>query len=103
MSQERSATGLTQMADGVRLEVKVVPGASRTRVVGRLGGRLKLAVTAAPEDGKANKAVCELLAKVFGVARRDVQIVAGQTQALKMVEVIGIKMKDTEAVVGSGD
>ena len=70
--------------------VKVVPGASRSRIVGMLGDRLKLSVSAAPEAGKANKAVCKLLAKTLGIAPRDVSVYAGQTQPTKTITITGI-------------
>ena len=47
--------------------MKVVPGASRTRLAGQLGDALKVAVAAPPEAGKANAALIELLAQVFAV------------------------------------
>lgn len=75
---------------GVSLRVKVVPGASRSKVVGMLGDRLKLSVSAPPEAGKANKAVCKLLAGVLGVSPRDVAVVAGHTQPTKTIMVTGI-------------
>lgn len=77
-------------AGGVTLRVKVVPGASRSRVVGMLGDRLKLSVAAPPEQGKANKAVCQLIAKALGVSRRDVSVTAGQTQPNKTLSVVGL-------------
>lgn len=76
-------------AQSVVIRVKVVPGARRERVAGVLGDRLKLAVAVPPEKGKANEAVCALVAKTLGVAVRDVQVVAGHTQPLKTVEVTG--------------
>ena len=82
--------------------MKVVPGASRSNIDGVLGDRLKIAVAAPPEGGKANKAVCELLAKLFAVSKRDVVIVSGQTQPLKTVEIIGISLcKATEVLAKS--
>ncbi len=75
---------------GVLLHVKVVPGASRDRIAGPLGDRLKIQVTAPPEGGKANKAVCVLLAKVLGVAPRDVTMAAGHGQAVKTVKIAGV-------------
>ena len=79
-------------ADGISLRVKVVPGASRTKVVGVLGDRLKISVAAPPEDGKANRAVCELIAEVFGVSQREVAIIEGQTQPRKTVAVGGVAL-----------
>lgn len=83
-------TGLTATADGIRLHVKVVPGASRTKIAGVLGERLKLAVAAPPEAGQANRAVCELLAAFFAVPQRDVLITAGQNQPMKTIEIVGV-------------
>lgn len=83
---------LTATADGVALEVKVVPGASRTAIAGMRGDRLKVAVSAPPEGGKANKAVCALLAETFNLARRDVVVIAGHTRPEKTIELLGISL-----------
>ncbi len=77
-------------ADGVRIAVKAVPGAARSRVVGALGDALKAQVAAPPEGGKANAALCELLAAAFGVPARAVQVVAGAGSARKVVAIAGL-------------
>jgi uncharacterized protein (TIGR00251 family) len=74
----------------VRLHVKVVPKASRNGVVGWVGDALKVCVTAAPERGRANEAVREVLAAALGVSERQVQIVSGATSARKVVEIEGL-------------
>jgi len=70
--------------------VKAVPGASRDRIVGLYGDALKVAVTAAPEGGKANAALAELLAKTLGVSTRAVQVVSGLHNPRKVVAVAGL-------------
>src|SRR5437868_10730221 len=65
------------------LQVKVVPGSSRNRVVGMLGDALKVQVAAAAEKGKANEAVREVLAEFFGVKLGQVELISGQTQPRK--------------------
>lgn len=71
----------------MRLSLKVVPKSSRDRIVGWVGDRLKVQVTAAPERGKANDAVIDVLAEGLGVPRSALRIVSGETSPLKTVEV----------------
>jgi uncharacterized protein (TIGR00251 family) len=92
MPPDAITAALSSTGDGIRLRVKVVPGASRTKIAGLLGDRLKIAVAAPPEGGKANRAVCELIAGALGVAMRDVAIVEGVSQPRKTVEVIGVTL-----------
>lgn len=75
--------------DSVILPVKVVPGASRTRILGLWEGRLRVAVAAAPEKGKANAALCAFLAKQLKLRKRDAQVIAGQTSPLKEIRLVG--------------
>lgn len=79
----------TTSAPACRVSVKVVPGARRSEVVGRLGDRLKVRVAAPPEDGKANRAVCELLAAAVGCRAADVSVIAGHANPEKVLLVRG--------------
>ena len=72
------------------LQVKVVPGASGNRVVGMLGDALKIQVAEAPERGKANAAVIEVLAEFFGLKAGQIELIGGQTQARKTFVVNGV-------------
>ena len=74
---------------GATLSVSVRPGSSADRVLGEHGGALKVAVTAAPEKGKANKAVCVLIAKALGYKKSQVAIVKGETSRDKQVYIAG--------------
>jgi len=67
---------------GATIEVKVRPGARRNAVTADDDG-VKVEVTAAPEDGKANKAVQKLLAKALGVAPSRLTLVRGATARIK--------------------
>lgn len=46
-------------------------------------------LAAPPVDGAANAALIELVAKAFGVARRDVALIAGETARLKRLAIAG--------------
>lgn len=85
--------------DGLLLPVKVVPGASRTRVLGELDGRLKVAVAAPAERGKANDALIAFLAKRLGLRRRQVRIATGATSAVKTVSIEGIEPEEVLSVL----
>lgn len=80
--------------------MKVIPKASSTRIVGWLGKALKVAVTAAPEGGRANAAVCELLAASLGVATSRVRCVSGHASSRKLFEID--ELTETEVVARLG-
>jgi uncharacterized protein (TIGR00251 family) len=75
---------------GVVFDVLVQPRASRERIGPVLGGRLKVAVTAPPVDGRANAAVVETLARALGVRRAAVSIAGGEGSRKKTVRVEGV-------------
>ena len=75
----------------VRLEIHVRPRARRAGLAGfRADGKLVVAVTAPPEDGRANEAVAEVLGESLGVRTGDVAIVRGQRSRTKLIEVTGL-------------
>lgn len=92
---------LSPIEDGVYLHLKVVPGASRSKIAGLLGDRLKVRIAAPPEAGKANKAICQLLAKKFSLTKRDVTVVRGTTNPLKTVQLTGLSVEKALAVLQS--
>ena len=65
--------------DGIVVEIRVQPKSSANRIVGEHDGALKVAVTTAPEGGKANEAVIRFLSKLLGVPKSDIEIIAGAT------------------------
>jgi uncharacterized protein (TIGR00251 family) len=86
-------------AEGLRVPVLVQPGASGDRVYGEHDGRLKLAVSAPPERGKANRAVCRLLAERLGLPRSCVRIVSGASSRRKEVLIERVSPDALEAII----
>lgn len=74
----------------VNLRLRVVPGASRPGIVGRHGDAWKVRVAAAPERGKANDAVLDLLAEALDVPRRDLELTNGRASRDKVVTLVGL-------------
>ncbi len=87
---------IRQDGDDALIQVKVVPGASRTEIAGALGERLKVRVSAPPESGRANKALCSLLARHLDVKPRDVSIEDGHSSPLKTVRIAGCSAERVE-------
>ena len=74
------------------IDVKVVPRASKSEVVGPMAdGALKVKVAAVPEDGKANEELRATLARHFSVPVRSIEIVSGATSTRKRVSVPGLE------------
>ncbi|MFM9997162.1 MAG: DUF167 domain-containing protein [Phycisphaerales bacterium] len=90
------------MERSCRLLIKAVPGARRDEIVGMLGDRLKVRVSAPPEGGKANAAICALIAAALGVKPRQVEVVSGHASAEKTVRVTGADAETVRAVLGLG-
>jgi len=85
MAETRSTQG-----DAVILiRVKVVPGASRNAIAGVLGDRLKVRTSAAPEGGKANKAICKLLARALDLKPAQFELHNGHTNPEKTIRIAG--------------
>ena len=89
-SSESCPPYITVVADGIQLRVKIVPGASRSRIVAVLGDRLKIQIAAPPESGKANQALCHLLAQTFQIPLHHITITQGQTQPRKTLHISGL-------------
>jgi uncharacterized protein (TIGR00251 family) len=89
-------------AGGVRMALKVVPGASRDRVMGVLGDALKVAVSKPPADGAANKAVIRLLAAHLGLPAAAITITRGHVNPRKEVLVTGLTVEELASRLGIG-
>ncbi len=87
---------------GTLLPLKVVPGASRSRVVGPHGDALRVQVAAPPERGKANDAVRELLAEALRVRRSDIEITQGAGSPRKIAHVRTLSPDEVAARLARG-
>jgi uncharacterized protein (TIGR00251 family) len=72
------------------LRVRLQPRARRDEVVGERAGAVVIRVTAPPVDGRANAALCALVARAAAVAPSRVQVVRGHTARDKVVRVEGV-------------
>src|SRR5579872_881914 len=84
---------LQATAAGVLLPVHAQPGARKNGVTGVHAGRLKVAVTQAPEKGKANQALVKLLAELLELQRSQVVLMAGDTSQHKKFLIAGVNLE----------
>ena len=103
------AITIRDTAQGAQFALRVQPRSSRNAIagvvsVGEQGGKqveaVKLAITAPPVDGKANQAVIEFLAELFGVAKSSITIVSGETGRNKVVAVRGLSTEQVRKALG---
>lgn len=76
-------------ADGIAIAVRVTPRSSRESLAAGTADNFAARLTAPPVEGAANTALLSLVAKTFGVAKRAVAIVAGNTARLKRLQISG--------------
>lgn len=92
---------ITAVDGGVLLDVRVVPRAGRSRLVGTRDAALLVRLAAAPVDGAANAELIAVLADAFAVPRRQVAIVAGDRSRQKRVRLVGVTAGEAAAVVAA--
>jgi uncharacterized protein (TIGR00251 family) len=86
---------------GVILPVRAHAGARHNAIEGEREGMLRVSVAAAPEKGKANKAIVDLLSKTLGVTKSSIDLVAGETSAKKRFLVTGVTVDELAARISS--
>lgn len=88
---------LQETPGGVRLSVRVKPKASRSQVLSVANGKLAVAVAAPPVEGEANRELCRVLARHFGLPRSQVTVCSGLRSRNKVVELLGCTSQDVLA------
>ena len=84
------------------VRVRVQPRAARDEIVGVRDGTLVVRLTAPPVEGRANQALCRLLARRLGVAPSRVAVVRGAKGRNKMVAVEGMTGAEVARALGLG-
>ena len=76
------------------IKVRVLPKSSRTEIIGIEGDTYKVKLTAPPVEGKANKALIELLARRLRIGKGRVEIISGGRTRLKTVRIYGLSQEE---------
>lgn len=86
-------------AEGCLLAVRAQPGARKNAVVGEHNGALKVAVTAPPEDGRANDAITDLLRKWLELKRGQIELASGPRSRDKQFLIRGTTAPELSALI----
>ena len=92
---------LTDHPEGLILPVRAQPGARKVGVLGEHGGALKVAVTAPPQDGRANQALVEALRELLDLKRSQVELHSGATGRDKRFLIRGLPREELAARVAA--
>jgi uncharacterized protein (TIGR00251 family) len=82
------------MSDGCVLTIKACPRANRTEIAGIDADWVRVRIQAPPVDGKANAELVKFFAARFGLPKRSVEILSGDTGRLKRVKLHGLSEQD---------
>ncbi len=96
---ELPETAFKATDDGVLLCCRVQPGASRSAIVGGYGDEIKIALQAPPVDGKANAALCRLLADWCKIPKGRVGLKSGLTSRSKVLAIHGVTKEELQAIL----
>ena len=75
---------------GITLKIKVEPRSSGKGIAGLIGDIIKIKLHAAPVGGAANEELIEVLSEEFGMKKRAIKIISGQSSRNKVIEIEGI-------------
>jgi len=97
-------TAITDMDDGVLIEVHVIPSAKEVRIVGYNPWRdcVEVRLTEKPQKGRANKQLIEVFEKLFDVERKNIKIIKGLKTDSKVIKIDGVDGKRVREVFSDG-
>lgn len=87
--------------DAVVIAVRAHAGTRRNEVCGIHDGALRVHVSVAPEKGKANRAIAEVVADFFGVRRSQVELLSGPASHQKKFRIQGISSASIQERIDS--
>src|ERR1051325_3187983 len=92
---------LEQHGAHLLIHIKAVPNSSRTQLAGTLGNALKIKIAQPPEDGKANKAIIQLLAELLQIPQNQVTLISSPSRPQKTFQLTGITLESAQKIFSS--
>lgn len=95
---EADQLDLKETAQGINIRIRARAGARKNAITGVHDGALCVSVTQAPERGKANAAIVALIAKHLKIAKRNVQLISGETNPNKQFLLVSISLEQATSL-----
>lgn len=89
----------TEKNGAIIFNVRVVPRASKSEIVGEHDGALKIRIASPPVDGAANAELIKLLSKTFDISKSEVEILAGQTSKTKQIKIANVEIERFKDII----
>ncbi|MCL2103636.1 MAG: DUF167 domain-containing protein [Kiritimatiellaeota bacterium] len=85
--------------DGCVVTIKAIPRAKRTEIAGVDTDWIRVRIQAPPVDGKANDELTRFFARHFGLPKRSVEFLSGDTARLKRIKLYGVTEQACRCVI----
>lgn len=86
---------------GVEVAIYVQPNSSKTQVIGKHNGQLKIKIKAPPLDGKANTEVIEFFSKLLKIPKKRIHLLKGEKSREKKILIEGTSLKSIQEIFGN--
>ena len=90
---------ISEKDGSITFSVRVTPRASKSEIVGKHDGALKVRICSPPVDGAANAELIRLFAKHFGILKSDIDICGGETSKNKRIKIANLSLSRFEEIV----
>jgi uncharacterized protein len=80
---------ITKLDDGIKINIKVIPGSSKCEIAGVIDESLKIKLDVPPVEGKANEKCVKFLSKLLGVPKTSISIISGEKSRNKVLYIKG--------------
>ena len=84
---------LNETSAGLDIKVRAVPGAAKNEIQGLYDGALKIRLTTAPVDGKANRALIRFLSQILHIPKTHMALMQGKTSRRKTLRIYNLTKK----------
>lgn len=91
---------MNETSDGVDVQIRAVPRASKNEIQGIHDNALKVRLTTPPIDGKANQALLKFLSKTLGITKSKIELTHGDTSRHKTLRIRGITAQQLHTKLG---